>query len=700
MSGISKANSSNHLDNTTLTVVDTFGESFSRDDEESGLTPNIANASTASLANAPKGKSRTGWIIAGAIIVFILGLSIGLATRNNGEESTAATAAAVPEPSAPIDDTTVTTAADLGPSETRPDVFLDVDEAVVGAEPDSISVSSDNVDSDTTISFEPELEVNVGDSSLLNTHLPDLIASPTPPPSSSPTSDPVLSESINNAIPNSTMNPPSPSATPSKKPTRDPSAAPSKKPTSDPTKSPSDKPTSEPTKSPTPRPTKSPVVQLDLSGWANFNWSGETPAPSESPSQSLTYDPSTSPSKLPTIEPTSIPSKSPTVLPTSGPTESPTQSPTTAAPTESPTPNSPYFMGDEFYTFEEDGVSLDVSKGLTVRLIAKTGSKVKLANGDESKDRWHTRTDAAGVISMNPNDPLNSGYAYLSNSEEGDGDGGVYGLYFDQYGNIIDYKQLLKGTTDNCGGGMTPWNTWVSCEEFSDGQCWQIDPYSGQAKETKLGGSGGRYESVAVDNRNPENPVFFTTEDDEEGALRRFVAQGSGWDALHSGGEHSFLNIRSDNTFEWTDDLDVGRKSASKYFPNTEGIQVHEGKVYFMAKKIHRLLILDLETNTYETERTGKKFYGEGSFGDQPDQNMFGPTRKYIYFTEDGGKNPGVYARYGTDETYFTMFQGNLDEEDETTGIALSPDNTRFYAAIQGIGYVYEFKREDGLPFE
>ena len=40
-----------------------------------------------------------------------------------------------------------------------------------------------------------------------------------------------------------------------------------------------------------------------------------------------------------------------------------------------------------------------------------------------------------------------------------------------------------------------------------------------------------------------------------------------------------------------------------------------------------------------------RKFHSEGSFGDQPDQNMSGPTRKYIYFCEDGGKNRGVYER-------------------------------------------------------
>lgn len=372
--------------------------------------------------------------------------------------------------------------------------------------------------------------------------------------------------------------------------------------------------------------------------------------------------------------------------------------------TTTPAPKNPYYLGDDFVTIDELGI--EISKGLSVRLIAQTGAKVLYANGNMSELSWHTKSDAAGIIPLNVDHPLEDGYVYISNSEADDsGSGGVYGLYFDKYGNITDCKALLTGTTTNCGGGITPWNTWVSCEEHDAGQCWEIDPIMERTAQTRLGSiDGGKYESVAVDNRNPDRPVFYVTEDREHGALRRYVANGNEWGALHSvdGGTTTFLHILGDGTFEWTTDEDIGQESAGDYFPNAEGIQVHEGHVYFMSKEHRMLIILDLDSMTYETEYSGMKFYGEGYFSDEPDQIIFGPTQKYMYFTEDGGNSPGVYARYGGDKTYFTLFQGinGVYSDDETVGIAISPDHKRFYAGIQDAGYIFEFSREDGLAFE
>ena len=305
----------------------------------------------------------------------------------------------------------------------------------------------------------------------------------------------------------------------------------------------------------TSQPTNKPFA-LDVSSW---NVMAPTPPPTPKP----VFDMSSWDESLIVTTPPPTTS-SPTAYPIT--TSSPTLSPITSAPTNAPTNKSnPYFFGEQFITVPSLGI--EMSAGLNVKLIAKTGTRVQYANGDTSNDSWHTNSDAAGIIPLDADNPTEGGYVYMSNSESDKG--GVYGLYFDKHGNIQDYKALLTGTVDNCGGGLTPWATWVSCEEEYDvGQCWQVGP-DGRAEETVLGGDGGNFESIAVDARVYDAPVIFTTEDADDGALRRFVATQHGWDALHTDGYETYLNLFNDGTFEWTEDLNVGRTSAKKFYPNS-----------------------------------------------------------------------------------------------------------------------------------
>ena len=187
-----------------------------------------------------------------------------------------------------------------------------------------------------------------------------------------------------------------------------------------------------------------------------------------------------------------------------------------------------------------------------------------------------------------------------------------------------------------------------------------------------------------VDNRNPNRPIFFTTEDAQYGALRRFEADSNGWDSLHQGGKTTFLRIIDSSRYEWTTDETAARASAAQYYMNSEGIVYHEGLLYFAAKRAQKLFILDLQNMTYKSERTGLQFEGKGSFNAQPDQIVLESYKKWIYFTEDGGSTPGVYVRdkEGTYHTIFEGINGGLYDGDETVGVALSPDRRKLYAGV------------------
>jgi len=304
--------------------------------------------------------------------------------------------------------------------------------------------------------------------------------------------------------------------------------------------------------------------------------------------------------------------------------------------------------------------------------------------------------------------------------------GGVYGLYFNKHGDIVDYKQLLSGTTRNCSGGKTTWNTWLSCEEYGRGQCWQVDPKNQRPPQiTKLGGSGGNYEAVAVDHRRKRQPIFYVTEDSEFGALRRYMPPYSqatnepftGWDTLHQeGGSTSYLQFLDNSRFTWTNDEQAARNSQAQYYPNVEGVDfdTENGELYFVSKKKQVLFVLNLLARTYTASTTKFGTLQEGGeFKQGPDH--IATHGDYLYLTEDGGTSVGAYAlhkptgkRYAMFEAYTGKYHG-----DETTGLQISSDGTKMYAAFQdcgcsgsnsgtnpNCGCLMEFSRDDGRSFD
>lgn len=431
-----------------------------------------------------------------------------------------------------------------------------------------------------------------------------------------------------------------------------------------------------------------------------------TSNPTKSSSSTPSEIPSQKPSTKPSIEPTKskFPSTTPSFTPSISSSSRPSSNPSVSfkpSSTFSPTIKGRYIPG---FLQGKNHHGIYLSHGLKSRLIATTGIPVIYANDQLSRESFHENPDGAAVIV----DPNNSGdYVYVSNSEVPNKKGGVGAIRFNKDGNVLDYRMVLKHTTDNCSGGVTPWNTWLSCEEnkgtSGGGHIYEVDPFGNYpANKTLMGGEeGGNFETITVDNTNQSRPIFFISNDNKKGEVRRFVPDseiviaGNTSDILTNPGTMHYLVLDPKNlTFTWSENLRDGKTSAFQSFQNVEGIDYRHEHLYFVSKRQEEMFILDLVEMTYEVEPTGY-----GYFDGRPDQiirYMNEPTKHELFFTEEGGRNGGVHAR-DKDGKYITILEG--DGVSETAGLAFSPDNLRMYIAFYEEGQIFEITREDGLPF-
>jgi hypothetical protein len=209
-------------------------------------------------------------------------------------------------------------------------------------------------------------------------------------------------------------------------------------------------------------------------------------------------------------------------------------------------------------------------------------------------------------------------------------------------------------------------------------------------------------ESFAFDDQDLDVEArFFTTEDSGSGPLVRYTPSTSAfksnnnYDILTSqAGTYDYLVLNeSDMTFQWSSDATAGATSASTFFPNAEGIDVFNRKLFFVSKVKKVLFELDLANLTWTKSSTLS-----GAFENQPDQiaRIVGDGN-YLYFCEDGGSACDVHGR-DIDGNFFTLIRGD-GYSTETTGLAFSPDAKFMYVSFQGNSNVFSFWREDGLPF-
>ncbi len=318
-----------------------------------------------------------------------------------------------------------------------------------------------------------------------------------------------------------------------------------------------------------------------------------------------------------------------------------------------------------------DANGIRLPSGFTSRVIARSGQTVP-----GTSYTWHNAPDGGACYADG------TGWIYVSNSEINPS-GGASAVKFSATGTVTGAYRILSGTRQNCAGGRTPWNTWLSCEEVDRGYVYETDPWGTKAATQRAAMGRFKHEAAAAD---PVRKVIYMTEDVTDGCFYRF--RPTTWGDLSSGTlEVLVAGTATSGPVTWSKVPDPtgatatrNQVSGAKRFNGGEGCYYADDTCWFTTKGDNRVWQYNAAAQTIELAYDDS-LVTSGTAPLTGVDNVTGAASGDLFVAEDGGNMEICVIT--PDDVIAPFLRIDGQSASEITGPAFSPDGTRLYFSSQ-----------------
>lgn len=318
-----------------------------------------------------------------------------------------------------------------------------------------------------------------------------------------------------------------------------------------------------------------------------------------------------------------------------------------------------------------DANGIRLPSGFTSRVIARSGQTVS-----GTSYAWHNAPDGGACYADG------TGWIYVSNSEINPS-GGASAVRFSATETITAAYRILSATRQNCAGGRTPWNTWLSCEEVDRGYVYETDPWGTKAAVRRDAMGRFKHEAAAAD---PARKVLYLTEDVTDGCFYRF--RPTSWGDLSSGTlEVLVAGTATSGPVTWSPVPDPtgatatrNQVSGAKRFNGGEGCHYADDTCWFTTKGDNRVWQYNAAAQTIELAYDDS-LVTSGTAPLTGVDNVTGSASGDLFVAEDGGTMD--ICLITPDDVVAPFLRVDGQSGSEITGPAFSPDGTRLYFSSQ-----------------